>query len=380
MPMTLNRLLMAAALCGAPSIAAAQPSEDAPKMHAAAGWTNTVYGAVRAGYEWVDTDPNYDFVGANDGFVLHRARLGLRGQNAEHGLSYDLSFEGATDVSDGINTPQGHLDARLRDAFVRWDPSAYIGVQLGQFKAPLIGEEMRSLSDLLFIQRAVGVEGVPVGRGFEQRGLAVGRQMGLMLSPAKPITIAGDMGAKYYLMVGNGNGANQSLDDNGELAMIGRVELNYGEYLVLGGGAMMNARSEGTLPNLIKEEDLTIAGDLLVKFFGVEVFGQFIQRTTSYVTVGGTEDRKQQAFHGQINYELPLAIPVIPGYRFASFDPWGNRDDVASELTYHTVGVRVIHPQRELGLSLDINYTLTGEEAARELNNDRLEALVQLQF
>jgi hypothetical protein len=388
-PMNLTRLLMATALCGVPSIAAAQAGEGDPQtleMHANAGWTTGFFGYVRAGYESVANDPNYAFVGQNDGFILHHARLGHQGHNAAYNLSYQVSFEGAADFADGINTPQGHLDVRLRDAFMRWDPSPYVGVQVGQFRAPLIGEELRGNAGLLFVGRAVGIDGVATGRGFQQAGLAVDRQVGVMLSPAKPITIAGDVSASYFLMAANGNGANQTLDDNGKPAFVGRVEINYGDLVTLGGGAMLNPRTEGDLPNLIEEDDLTIAADLLVTVAGAEVFGQFVQRTTSFETIGATEDRKQQSIHAQIGYEIPTCIPLVPAYRFAMFNPWASGGDSegadleALKLTYHTVGLRVIHPQRELGLSLYLNYTLTGEETARELENDRFEALVQLLF
>lgn len=393
--MTLSRLFVAAALCSVPFSAAARDGEglaDIKKQRgltgddASSGWNSAFYGYVRAAYEHVTDDPNHTYVGRNDGFVLHHARLGHEGWNDQHGLRYRIALEGAAGFVDGINTPQGELDVRLRDAFVRWDPSAFVGVQVGQFRAPLIGEELRGSASLLFTTRAVGIDGVAAGRGEQLEGLAIDRQVGLMLSPSKPIELGGGVGVAYYLMVANGNGDNQILDDNGKPAFVGRVEVNYEDLVVLGGGAMLNPRTQGTLPDLIEEDELTIAADVLVNFKGLEFFGQFVQRTTSYETVGETRDRKQQAFHAQIGYELPLAVPIVPAYRFATFNPWADGGDgqgVSLEerkLTYHTAGVRVIHPDRALGLSLYLNYTITGEETARELDNDRFEALVQLLF
>ncbi|MCA9544989.1 MAG: hypothetical protein KC613_11385 [Myxococcales bacterium] len=351
------------------------------------GWQTGLFGYVRAAYEWVKADPNYEFVGRNDGFIIQHARVGFEGWNNKHGLRYRIAIEGASDLPNQINTPQAEIAVRLRDAFVRYAPSKFIGFQMGQFKAPFAEEELRGSMNLMFSDRAVGIQGVAVGRGFQQAGLEVDRQVGFMIMAPETIKIAGDVGLRYYLMLANGNGPNQTLDDNGEAAFIGRLEFSYGDYVLLGGAVMMNNRTEGTLPNLVEEKDLSIAADLLVTVSGFEFFTQLVQRTTEFETVGATPERKQLAWHAQVGYEIPLAVPVVPAYRFAYFDPWasGASADIGAgldslALMHHTMGLRVIYPDRSLGLSLYLNYTLTQEEETRELENDRFEALVQLIF
>src|SRR5262249_19139697 len=158
--------------------------------------------------------------GRNDGFVLDNARIGLRA-DMKTILNVTVALEGASDLPAGTNTPSGELDVRLRDAFGRFDPVPYIGLQVGQFEAPFDAEELRHKSDLLFASLAVGQEGVLPGRGLAEPGIAVDRQLGAMLSPRVPIFF-GKFGAAYYLMVANGNEPNQLLDDNGKPAIYGR--------------------------------------------------------------------------------------------------------------------------------------------------------------
>lgn len=347
------------------------------------GWQLGTYGYVRASYEHVQEDPNVDFVGRNSGFVAQHARLGFAGWNDVHGISFRIAIEGASDLGNPVNSPQAQLDVRLRDAFIRYDPSKYVGVQLGQFKAPLAEEELRGNMALMFSDRAVGVQGVAVGRGYEQQGLEVDRQLGLMIAPAKPIGLVGELGVAYYLMVANGNGANQSLNDNNSLALIGRLEFNWGDMVLVGAGVMHNARTRGDLPNLVEETDFTLAADLLVTLKGFEFFTQLVQRTTSYETVSGTPDREQRSWHAQLGYEIDLPVPLMPAYRFATYDPWltgGGTELESLALRHHTLGLRVTHPERSLGLSLYLNYTFTQEEDPRVLENNRFEALAQLIF
>ena len=342
-------------------------------------------GYVRAGYEYVQDDPDLTFVGNNDGFVLYNARLNLDGDHRESGISFRVGVEGAADLGNRINSPQSELGVRLRDGFVRWDSCAYAGLQVGQFKAPFAAAELRSTRELRFVRRAVGIDGLPVGRGLEREGLGVDRQVGAMLSPREPIRFGG-FGVAYYAMAATGHGSNQALDDNDEPAFYGRLELLWEEMVTLGGATYFNARTEGEEPDLRDEEDFGIAADLLVSFSGLELFAQFAQVKTTFETVRANPERLQRALSAQLAYTLHAGrVALTPAYRFATLDPFaeggdsGDPADLASlTLQEHTVGLRVDHPKRWLGLL--INYTLTLEEEARELDNDRLEVMAQVVF
>jgi hypothetical protein len=350
------------------------------------GWDIGTFGFIRVSYENVQDDPNTQYVGRNDGFVVQHARVGFEGSNDESGLNWRISLEGASDLRNRLNTPSAEIDVRLRDAFMRWDPVSFIGIQAGQMKAPFSQEELRGTPDLLFSNRAVGVEGVLPGRGQQTPGIEIDRQVGVMISPDDPIEFGNSgFGVAYYLMVANGNGANQTLNDNDSLGFVGRLEFVWDDILLFGGAASYNPRTEGNLPNLYEENDLAIAGDLLFTFKGIELFGQYIQSTTSYPTVSA-EDRRQTAWHAQAGYRINAGpISITPGYRYATFDPFandaeGNPTLENLELQYHTMGLRFFHPNPRLGLSAYANYTITVENETRQLDNNRFEALLQLIF
>jgi hypothetical protein len=344
-------------------------------------WDFGVYGFLRAGYDWTHADDRYTFIGQNNGFVLDSARIGAQGRNRDYKVVFRVAVEGASDVLSSPNTPLGSLSVRLRDALARWDPTPWVGVQVGQFKAPFQEEELRGAQDLMFASRAVGVEGVLPGRGFQANGIQLDRQLGVMLSPVKPIGREDGFKAAYYVMLMNGNGSNQLLDDNGRVGLVGRGEVEYGKLVRFGAALFRNDRRVGEPPNLYNEEDLGLTADLDVKVAGLEVFGAATRLRTVFPTVG-TAARVQLAFHAQAAYRFDLGpVFVAPAYRYAYFHPWqegGNAGFDQQKLQYHTIGARI--GGTKLPIQGWVNYTFTGEPSGRSLSNDRLELLGQLTF
>jgi hypothetical protein len=362
--------------------------EEGETAEALDPWRFDLFGYVRAGLDFTETDPNYDFVGANSGFVLQNARLGLAG-DSDVGIRFALSVDGAADFQESPNTPLGSLDVRLRDALIAYHAPGFPWLELtiGQFKVPFSQEELFDEQRLLFASRAVGVEGVRVGRGLEEPGIVVGRQLGMMLSSVERITID-DFGIAYFLTATNGNGINQLLNDNTGFAFTGRLTLHWADLVQLGGSVLWNERTIGEPPNLFDESDLGFSGDLLVTVEGLEVFGQLTTLTTEFPTVG-TPDREQLAYHAQIGYRIDGGIPanvtVTPAYRFAYFHPRaeggvaaGGVDLDAFQLTYHTVGLRFDHTG--VPWSLYGNFTFTLEEPPYELTNHRVEVIYSISF
>jgi len=346
-------------------------------------WRVSPWGYLRLAYESVETDDRYDFIGRNDGFILDNARIGLDIEFRKQ-LSFLISFEGASDLQADTNTPIGEIDVRLRDVYARWDIHPYIGVQGGQIKAPFAAEELHATADLLFVSRAVGWDGVLVGRGFEEASISLGRQLGFMMSPAAPIRF-GDFGFLYYFMVGNGNNENQLLNDNSRLAVVGRAEALYSDFVTLGAAGFMNDRRIGDPPNQAREEDVGVAADIFIHPDPVEIFAQFGQVETDFPTTG-VSSRIRRAGHVQAGYrfDTPWGFSFTPAYRYAYYDPWANAgsDATASAnrlaLDYHTFGLRLTHSS--LPLRLFFNYTLTEEQSPRDLDNDRIQVLTQVVF
>lgn len=354
------------------------PPSDASAPEKSA-WDFSLYGYLRGGYDYTFKDGRYDFVGRNNGFVLDSARVGMQGRSTTYGVTFRISIEGASDVVTSSNTPQGSLAVRLRDGFARWDPVSFAGIQVGQFKAPFQEEELRGTQSLLFASRAVGVEGVAPGRGFQLPGIQLDRQLGVMISPIQPI--GGDVAVSYYLMVMNGNGANQLLDDNGKIGLVGRTELDILKYVRIGAGVFHNERRVGAPPNLYDEEDFGLTGDVSLNVAGLEALAAVTRVRTVFPTVG-TSARAQLAYHLQAGYRFDIVrLQLTPAYRYAYFHPWesgGGGGFDAFKLQYHTFGVRLAHAK--LPVTAWLNYTLTGEEEGRTLSNDRIEILGQVTF
>lgn len=352
---------------------------------AAAGWSFDPTGFVRVAYENVQRDDSVDFVGRSNGFRLLNARIGVVGAWGPGDVSFEVTVDGAIDTDRSLNTLEGSLEVRLRDGWLRWDPVRWVGLQAGQFVAPLSREAQRSTGDLLLSTRALGEEGVGVGTGLELPAVGLDRELGAMVSPQTPVDL-GPVQVDYRLAVVNGNGDNALLNDNNSVAVVGRLEVGILEVAHLGGGVAHNQRTAGLSPNRFVERDLVWVADAGVDWRGLEVYGQLLGVRTALQTEG-TPDREQQAWHVQAGYAIPLGpVTLTPAYRYATLDPWasGGRATSAALETYgvehHTAGLRVLRPLGDGDLRLHVDYTFTVEHPDRTLRNNLLRVLAQVSW
>lgn len=288
-------------------------------------------------------------------------------------------MDGAQDVDRDSNAVEGAFFVRVKDAFAEWAPSRYFALRAGPFQAPATAEAYRSTSDLLFIDRALGEEGVLVARGLESPGLGIDREIGLALGMEDPFRVGNsDVQVEYALMVANGNGPNQLRNDNQEMAVFGRLGVGYDDVVRAGVAFARNPRTEGTLPNLFSETDTSIAVDAGVTIEGVEAYGEYVTVSSEQETFDGPS-RDRKAWHAQLGYTLPIdAVEITPAYRAAYFDPYASSTGVlgASELTYHTAGVRVQREFSALRVGAHLEYTIATEADTRAIDNDTFQAMV----
>jgi hypothetical protein len=349
-----------------------------------AGWTVEFFGYVRTQYTTVQNDPNYDRFGRNDGFSIADARLGFLGY-LDNGLGFELEIDaGVPRPSEDVNTAVGEVVTRLKDGYLFYQPHRLFRASAGQFKAPFDIEELISTADILFIERSVGNRGVQGVEGFNRQGLSVGRQVGVRFD-SRPYFVLGEddgPGVSYALAATNGESANRTLNDNDELAYFGRLNLHWGDIARLGGGAYYNDRTFGEPEELIGQTETGWTADLTVGAAGVTLLANVIQTEFEPDAELGAElARTARSYQVQVAYEEPF-VGLQPAYRFAYLDP--NTDesgaDVSPEmeaLTYHTIGLN--YNAKTYPVRLMLNYTLTGEEAV-ELDNDRFDALVQVEW
>lgn len=323
---------------------------------------------LRLRYDAIEQDPSVDFIGRNNGFGLSSGRLGLAGQYRDW-LNFELLMDGGFVEQTDRNLVAGSTFAALKDAWVELKPWDFIQVRAGQFKTPFDEESMRSTSDLRFVDRSVGNRGIRSGEGYQTLGLSPPRNLGVMAG-AEDFTL-GPLGMQYLVAVVNGNGENQAFNDNSVPAVYGRLALSAFDAVSLGVGGTYNPRTVGALPNLYDEVDAGFTVDAHAAMFGAFADASFIWMNTQFPTTGAP-DSQAMAATGEIGYRLWFGLGA--GYRFGWYDPTSVfANDSVME---HTIGVRYDLPRLPLALVLD--YTIALEQPGRELNNNRLGALIQL--
>lgn len=392
-------IFTAVMLLATPSLALAEeadpgdeisPISDASQGIASGdGWSLDFGGYIRAGYTWIENDPGLDLYGRNDGFVLHNLRATFSGQT-DIGLGFVLSLDaGARMMRVSEDSPVERLATRMADAYISYSPADYLQLNLGQFKAPFDAEELISTSKLLFIHRSVANNGVQGIDGFNVDGLSEDRQIGLqakghffpLASAGAPVS---GPGVSYAAAIANGNGANQSLNANEKLAYYGRLNLHWGELARIGGGAFLNDSSFGDPPNQVERQIMGWTADLTLNAYGATVFANIISRQVSTPDLPTNADITSMGYQVQVAYEEPF-FGLQPAYRFAYLDPTSDYPDKGNDpfydndaRTYHTFGLN--YNARKYPVRLLTNYTLTMEESAVELANDRLDLLLQVQW
>jgi hypothetical protein len=349
-----------------------------------AGWTVEFFGYVRTQYTTIQNDPDFDRFGRNDGFAIADARLGFLGY-LDNGLGFEVEIDaGVTRPNEEANTATGEVVTRLKDGYLFYQPHPLLRASAGQFKAPFDIEELVSTSDILFVERSVGNRGVQGIEGFNRRGLSVGRQVGVRLD-SRPHFLLGEdegPGVSYALAATNGENANRAFNDNDELAYFGRLNLHWGDIARLGGGAYYNDRTFGEPEELISQSETGWTADLTVAVAGVTLLANVIQVDFEPgAELEAEPSRTARSYQAQVAYEEPF-FGLQPAYRFAYLDPNTDVDgeQVSPEmesLTHHTLGLN--YNAKTYPVRLMLNYTLTAEEAV-EIDNDRFDALVQVEW
>jgi hypothetical protein len=373
----------AAAFASGPASGGEQPHPGI-ELVSKGGFQMQVFGYLRTKASFIEDDTTRtDFVGLNDGFTLANARLGFKGEMDD--LSFVLQLDAAVDRRDHRNSSTGEVKAEAKDAYVDYGLFPQLHVRVGQFKPPFDAEEIISTKDLLFTERAVGSRGVKGVEGFNEEGLSIDRQPGLMLY-SEPIEIPGvPLSLAYYLAVTNGSAANQPLNDNDSFAYFGRLEIDVAEIVRIGGAGYWNEVTTGEAPDLLTEEHFGMTADLLVDLYGVLLGGELIQRSSSFPDVPAEPKRKATGYHASIGYRLPFGI--IPAYRFAFYDPTADfeaEDPVAKnqlaidEVTLHSIALSWLSPWHPL--KVQCQYTIAQEDEARSIDNNRFDAIVQVVF
>lgn len=347
---------------------------------------------IRTGYEFLQADPQVLYVGQNDGFLVDQLRVGLDGAFRQR-VRFRFILD-ATSVLPGAgqNQPVSSALAAARDVWLSYSPSEWLVVSAGQQFMPSDAEGTTTIAALPFARRSVATSGVRAGHGNAVTGLSPTRQIGLVVGTGGPWGGAnprlGPISLEYKLGLSNGNGQNFLGNDNKLPALYGRLGFGFEDLVSVGFGGRFNPRTVGAAPNLYAETDSLAFADLTVRVAGIEIVGQGIYRSTSLDTVfpDAKNDAGQETGMGGTGWiwlKQPFGLDLFgiqPAYRISYFDP--SSAFATDQLLENSVGLRWDVPVDVLRMSFFADYTLLTEvgEGARDLQNDRFTALVQLEL
>lgn len=287
----------------------------------------------------------------NDRVFLRRARLNAQGKFAEH---FDFKLE--LDLAGSLGATSA-LRAQMTDGFITWTQHPAASVKVGQFKTPFGFEQLYSDQRLPTPERSLGTD-----------RLAVGRQLGVQLF--------GELAKKrftYALGGFNGNGANNSFNDDEGFLTVGRVTGKLYDTKKVrwtaGAGAFRGDDRAVTVAPELGFANNTFAGkrhgwgvDTQIVAGRVEVWLETL-RTTHDPLSGLTRDSRSLAVQG--TYFLTKKLQAVG--RWDSFEPTADGDDLTAWLLGGTYLIRGDE------LKLQLNF-VRGE------HDDRVIARVQTVF
>jgi len=373
---------------GEPPAAAVPPVERAPSAQPSppepvapeSGFEWQPFGYLRMQYIAVQNDPNVAFVGRDDGFELQNARLGARGRLGAR-AAFVISFDGAVDERTQVNSPQGKLAVGLRDAYAdlglsdrptvaAWQPV----VRAGYWQTCVDPQALVPETSREFVDRPLESRGMRATEGWQTPGLPPGRSIGIALRLDPPVP-ASSPKIGFELAAQNGADEFSSNNDNDALALSAALVVRFPHDGWLLAACRWNPRTIGMLPFRQDETDLqgTLAAHLPIGPLSLSG-GLIVQYTTFETTAGPAQNA--YGGHGQVMIRLPTSASVscAVGYRFGILDP---SDLITTDrVIEHTAGAVLGVPAYRMRLQLQLTHV--AEQAARELDNDRIQAAIEV--
>ena len=379
-------------LFGSTLIGLGSPAQNAPGGLAGAAAAPTHPIEISAyfilGGQWVQQDPNYLYVGRNNGFSIADARLELTGRPTEN-LWLFLSFDGAIAARSGTDPSQGSRTVGLKDAYGVYSPGFHIRIEAGQFKAPQDVEHLLEETEIKFPTRSLLTDGLHTPVGYETNGLSLDRQIGIAIGTDVIALPFGSLAAQ--LMISNGNGANTLFNNTSTPGVIGRVALGLsgawiwppGLAVSLGGDAYFMPQATGAQPDLFRDNWYGVGGDIRVEYQGIHVMGLFQYRDIEHVTTGDTSEHSL-GFTIEGAYRLPGKLSFIePAIRYASLDPSDvvMANDGSDLLKVSAIDAALNFYAPGTGAArLSLAYVHRMENDSRAITNDGLDMSLQVSF
>lgn len=358
----------------APSVDA-KPTEQQKKSLVELPWYLRLsiggFARVQAGYTLPLGDER--LVGGNGGFRVADFRLNLDFRPVDK-LSVYTSIELAAPLVQPEDPLTGRRIVELRDAFIQYDICPGALVRAGQFRPSYDAEMLMADGAIPFTSRSVVANGFSPPDAYGPRqALAPDRQIGVQIGSKRLGNQT--VGFKYAVGLFNGAGPNQLYNDNNGVMPVGRVELDFAQWLTLGLNASYNTLSEGVRPNRLMTRQLNYGADLeahksLADTHVLSAMLVYLGRSSTYsysrLTAEGAHGAMAQARY------LHQPTGLEGALRFAYYEPSTAQlaDDV-SELTA-MVGWRPF----KLPFRVLAQYTHRSESAAVGYPNDNVDVML----
>jgi hypothetical protein len=360
----LPRLLVAVCLLTA---ALAHPQEEPAPPPAVAV---EPFGYLKIGYLQLLPPRESGIVGANGGFRLLNARVGLVAR-PWRSLELVASIDGAAPERDPADLLRGARAVALKDAYAQWRYGRWVGLRIGQFKPPFNAEFLLPDAQTPFIRRSILTEGLLPPEGYPASPLGLDRDIGVELGSER---LGGAVAVEYALAVVNGSGPNVLHDRDVVPMPVGRLAVHLGSAAVLGLGGYFDEATVGVSPDRFRERHLGYGVDLQARVGPVSLLATALGRTTQFLTTGLPS---QQGLGAMVHAKLPVGERGLEvGARGAWLEP--NTRQAADRVIEATAMVGYRSGRAPVRMLLE--YTLRAEEPSAVVANDGLELMAQVTF
>jgi phosphate-selective porin len=286
--------------------------------------------------------------GVNNTFLLHRARLDVKGDiNDNWNYEVYTEFAGTT---------------KLLDAYTTYKIADFLKFSAGQFKIPYSLESLISDSQLDFIDRSQVVNAL-AGRSTDVIGNQNGRDIGIQINGSFA-KLNDQYLFDYTLGVFNGAGYDVTTDNNGHKDIAGRLSVHPINNLIVSGDVYDGVGNYGTPAKNYKRN----RGGVDARYV---IGGLALQAEYDWGTDGTI---KRKGGYGQATYFiLPKRLQLAAKYD--TYDP--NNLITTDRTEIYTGGANFFFNN---WAKLTVDYLARHEETATQIKNDIFEAQLQLTF
>lgn len=347
--------------------AEATPKDEVP------GWLKrtTFFGYAKVGFYYVFASNQDSLIGQNSGFRVANVRLGTSIQPADS-LEVVASIDGSVIKRKEADPLNGSRVVELKDAYIERKVKDFFLVRLGQFKVPFNAESMLGDGLLPFASRSIISDGVLPPEGYPREGLALDRDIGVMLHSKRVGTDF--VGFKWAIAVVNGAGANQINNDNNSVTPVGRVSVDFLQKVSFGINGYSDEHTVGERPLQVTENRVGVGADAALEVAGFSALFSALQRNTSHPTTGLPSERGL-GLVGSVGY-VHGSTGFEGGVRYANYDP----SNVQAHDRLYEIAIMLGRRITWIPSRVIVQYTIRGEEPAVSIDNNSLDALFQISY